>query len=71
MPMSADIELATYRVRKTEIIVLRQRKIVLQMTRRGDPTGMAEDLLESYERILSDYRTHLTRLLSKEPPDPF
>lgn len=71
MRMRAEIELATYRVRKAEIIVLRQRKILLQMTRRGDPTEMAEDLLETYERILSDYRVHLDRLLGKEPPETF
>jgi hypothetical protein len=68
MRMRADIELATFRVRRAEIIVLRQKKILLQMARRGDPTEMAEDLLATYERILGDYRVHLDRLLSKESP---
>lgn len=67
MRMRAEIEMATSRVRKAEAVVLRQRKILLQITHRGDSTEMAEDLLDTYERILSDYRVHLDRLLRKEP----
>ena len=71
MPSPGDLELAIYRVRSAELIVLRQRKILLAMSRRGNPTKMAEDLLETYERILADYRAHLASLLRGEPSGPF
>jgi hypothetical protein len=71
MPVHGDIEMGRERVRQAELLVLRQRKILLKMSRRGDATGMAEDLLETYERILADYRIHLALLLDKRPQAPF
>lgn len=70
MRLTGDIDLAIQRVRRAEIIVLRQKRTLLAMARRGDPTEMAEDLLDTYERILRDYRAHLALLLG-EPPGSF
>jgi hypothetical protein len=37
------------------LLVLRQRKTQFEISRRGVAAGMAEDLVETYERILADY----------------
>ncbi len=71
MAVNGDIELARYRIYRAEIIVLRQRKLLLDAARRGGPVTMAEELLETYEQILTDYRARLQRLVDRDPSDPF
>jgi hypothetical protein len=71
MPSYDDIDTVISRLRIAEKVVLRQRQVLLALARRGHPTAIAEDLLETYEDILMDYRVHLAFLLKGEPSGSF
>jgi hypothetical protein len=58
----ADLSLATRHVANGERHVISQRRILAELTKRGRPTRLAADLLDTFERSLRQHVAHRDKI---------
>ena len=58
-----ELEMVQRHVREGERHVSRQLEIIADMTFRGQPTGLAEDLLSNFQFSLRAHKAHLEQIM--------
>lgn len=64
MDHRTELDMAQAHVRRAQANIARQRDIIDESARAGQPTAVAERLLAAYEKVLELGQQHVARLMS-------